>query len=147
MNDPDGVDAGVLARRLDAILTRRRISASQAAREITAAGTKVTHSYISALRNGDRKRPSYEILRAIADYLRVDISYFTDPDPGYQRSEVDEVFAIADSERIRAIAHHATGLSAESYDLIIKLIDKARAAEGLPPVVEDLPPHPHQAEK
>ncbi|MGH8791217.1 MAG: helix-turn-helix domain-containing protein [Stackebrandtia sp.] len=136
--DAEDADPGVLGRRLDALLRRAGVSNAQAARDITSAGVKITHAYIAQLRTGVRRRPNHDKLRALADYFKVSVDYFTGPDSGFDAGEVDELMAIADSERVRTIAHHASGLSAEAQELILTMIDKARRLEGLPPAAADV---------
>ncbi|ADD45062.1 helix-turn-helix domain-containing protein [Stackebrandtia nassauensis] len=150
MNDPrnhssnsDHDDAhsgrGRLARRLDALFVNQGVSNSKVADDLTNAGVKVSHGYLSLLRRDQRDDPSYRLLQALADYFGVTTEYFSGPDPDYQDNEVAAVMEIANAERVRAIAHHASGLSPESVELIQLMIAKARAAEGLPPIEAKAP--------
>lgn len=135
---------GPLARRLDALFVKHGVSNLHVARELAEAGVKVSHGYLSLLRRGQRDDPSYRLLQALADYFGVTAEYFSGPDPSYQDAEVAAVMAIANAERIKAISHHASGLSPESVELIQLMIAKARAAEGLP-AIEPAPPRSDDA--
>lgn len=138
--DPDR--RNLIAARLDALFRgseprgRDEYSLRKVARAINdkAGEAVVSPSYLSLLRRGLRADPSYAKLAAVADYFGVSVDYFLQdsdteaagdpPGPGLAR-------ALQDS-RIAAIALRSDGLSEESLNVILQVVENARKAEQVP---------------
>jgi transcriptional regulator with XRE-family HTH domain len=100
----------------------------------TAAGEKlISVAYLSQLRLGQRAKPSFQVLRAIARFFGVPEAYFSDDFTAAQADEQLEVLRAIRDDRIRAIALRAAGLSERSLEAVQALVENARDIEGLPP--------------
>jgi transcriptional regulator with XRE-family HTH domain len=98
----------------------------------------ISVAYLSQLRLGHRKVPSYEKLQAIAKFFGVDVAYFSDDLAAEQADEQIEIVQALQDAGVRSLALRATGLSEASLDAVKTLIDHIRAQEGLPPADEDI---------
>lgn len=137
---PDHGARGVLATRLDKLFTEKKRPDGQeySYREVSeainaAAGEKaISGNYIWQLRKGTRREPSARRLKLLADFFRVEINYFTGPEPvpGARDEDMRFVTALRDAG-VRDIALRAHGLSDASKATILQMIEMARKAEGL----------------
>jgi transcriptional regulator with XRE-family HTH domain len=90
--------------------------------------------YLSQLRNGDRDKPSYDLLTAICQWFGVPVSYFSDDDAFRRTEEELRVLALMQDTGVRHLAFRASGISEQSLALVTALVEKMRQAEGLPSV-------------
>jgi len=88
--------------------------------------------YLSQLRNGDRAKPSYDLLTAICRWFGVPVTYFSD-DEAFERTDEElRVLALMKDAGVRNLAFRASGISEQGLALVTALIEKMRQAEGLP---------------
>jgi transcriptional regulator with XRE-family HTH domain len=105
-----------------------------------AAGEQVISvQYLSHLRRGERNVPSYEKLKAIAQFFGVDVGYFSDELPTEEADEQAQIVQALRDAGVRSMALRSIGLSDASLDTVMALIDHLRSQEGLPPANEDQP--------
>ena len=84
------------------------------------------------LRTGRRANPSVPLLQALARYFKVPVAYFLDEAVADElSSQLRLLSAIRDSD-IQQLALRSHGLSPESRAALAALIERLRAAEGLP---------------
>ncbi|MEU9889991.1 helix-turn-helix transcriptional regulator [Sphaerisporangium sp. NPDC051017] len=133
-------EPGVLAQRLDHLFKtvhpkgRGPYTLREAARQINEEAGKaiISAAYLSQLRTGEKTRPSYERLSAIARFFGVDVTYFADDEVAVRTdSQLALIAAIRDSG-VRELALRASGLSPETLKAILGMVEQARKIEGLP---------------
>ncbi|MCZ4277752.1 helix-turn-helix domain-containing protein [Rhodococcoides yunnanense] len=118
----------------------RPYSNADVVRGLTAAGHRISKSYMTQLRSGNRINPSEETVAALARFFGVTPDYFYDP--VYQNA-VDSDLATLTQLRntgLRRLSTRAFGLPEESQMLLISMAEKLRASEGLPAVPPDCTP-------
>ncbi|MGH3166929.1 MAG: helix-turn-helix domain-containing protein [Trebonia sp.] len=138
MNE-DALDGkGVIAERLDRLFASvqpldRPYTLREATESINAqAGeTLLSIQYLSQLRNGDRRKPSYDVLQALARFFGVPVTYFSDSEVFERTEEELRVLNLMKDSGIRSLAFRANGISQESLALLSDLLDKLRLAEGM----------------
>lgn len=93
---------------------------------------RVSMPYLSQLRRGQRTRPAGSLIRALARVFDVDEDYFgaevcagTPPN--------DELVGRIAHRHLRRLLVTASGLTADSLNMLVELASRLRAAEGLPP--------------
>ncbi|WP_374116399.1 helix-turn-helix domain-containing protein [Hoyosella sp. YIM 151337] len=142
-DDLDLGDRGLFAERLEELFrsvpdpTGRRYTGSAIARKSSELGYKLGESYLSQLRSGKARTPSFRTVEGIAAAFGVDVRYFLE-DAGQRRSrdEIDMMRLQAD-RTIREAAHRLAGLPESSIVIVNELIKVLRVQQGLPadPVV------------
>jgi len=139
MTGGDRPDKGTIAGRLDRLFESvRPLGRAYTLREVVeginqqAGHSLLSVQYLSQLRNGDRSKPSYDLLTAIARFFGVPVTYFSDDDV-FQRTEEElRVLALMQDSGVRNLAFRAAGISEQSLELVTALVEKMRLAEGLP---------------
>lgn len=140
-------DRGVIAERLDHLFATvypkalgRPYTLREAAEKINAeAGHNlISIAYISQLRKGDKRKPGFEKLSALAKLFGVTADYFTDDEAARKTDEQLTLVAAMRDQGVEHVALRAAGLSAESLRAVLNLMDSARKLEGLP-AIEDEP--------
>jgi transcriptional regulator with XRE-family HTH domain len=110
-------------------------SNKELAEAVRARGVLCTPQYIGQLRAG-KHAPSLEIARALAQVFGVPVDYFSDPDVARSTDrQLANLAALADAG-VTKVALRAAGLSPSALETLHEIIDRIRAAEGLP---ADLP--------
>lgn len=144
MSDSTDEGRGVIAERLDRLFAEvhplgRPYTLKEAVAGINdkAGEPLVSVQYLSQLRKGDRRRPSLEVLQAIAAWFGVRVTYFTDDDVARRTDEELRTLALMRDTGVRSVAFRAAGISQQSLDMVRTLLEKIRAAEGLPPTSGD----------
>ncbi|MFC3690348.1 helix-turn-helix domain-containing protein [Aquipuribacter hungaricus] len=92
-------------------------------------GPTISPSYVWQLRSGTKDNPTMKHLQALASYFGVDVAYFFD---NTVTTRVADELTLLDATRdpaVRAVALHAAGLSPDSVDLVVAVIDAARRLE------------------
>ena len=141
VTEADASREGLIAQRLNQLWKAwqplgREYSLREVARAVNeeAGRSIVSAQYLSDLRRGTRADPSYAILAALARFFHVTPDYFAADDKDAGRSEAElRLLAALQDAGVRSIALHAEGLSAESLSTVADIIQRFRAAEGLPP--------------
>jgi transcriptional regulator with XRE-family HTH domain len=138
----------VIAERLDYLLAtvhppgRGPYLQREVVEGVNAAAGKaiLSKAYLSQLRSGQRAKPSFEILKALARFFGVPEAYFSDD---LTADRIDEQIAVLQAIRddgVRAITLRAHGLSGDALDAVKAIIDNVRRTEHLPPAGQ--PPAP-----
>ncbi|MGL4306844.1 MAG: helix-turn-helix domain-containing protein [Mycobacteriaceae bacterium] len=106
-------------------------SSAEVITALRAEGIKISPPYLSQLRSGSRDNPSYETMRALAGFFRIEIAYFTNDDYAH---ELDTELYWLDQMRnktIQRIVKRTIGLSSAAQQKIILELDRYRIQEGL----------------
>lgn len=139
MTGEDRPDKGMIAERLDRLFASvQPLGRPFTLREVVdgineqAGKSLLSVQYLSQLRNGDRAKPSYDLLTAICRWFGVPVTYFSD-DKVFERTEEElRVLALMKDMGVRNLAFRASGISEQSLALLSAMVDKMRQAEGLP---------------
>jgi transcriptional regulator with XRE-family HTH domain len=99
---------------------------------------RVGGAYLSALRNGTKKRPSMELLAALARHFDKPISYFFDDEGA---GATDQLARLAKNSQVRRLAFRALDLSPEGLAAVSELIEQKLQADqqGRPMSAPDHP--------
>jgi transcriptional regulator with XRE-family HTH domain len=95
-------------------------------------GVSISAGAIQALRTGTRTNPKQQTIQALADFFGVSPAYFFGEEQSAQSHAEVQLRAAMRDAGVRQVAMRAGGLSSASLELITSLIEKVRAAEGLP---------------
>ena len=90
---------------------------------------RVGGAYLSALRNGTKRKPSTELLAALAHHFGVPITYFfSDEPPGTGSDHMErELAKLADNIQVRQLALRALDLSPEGLAQVAGLVERVLA--------------------
>ncbi len=112
---------------------RDEYSPEEVARAINESGKgSISPAYIYMLRKGQRDNPTKRHLELLASFFGVTPAYFFDEEAARRiEQQLDLLAAFRDGE-VRRLAARASGLSPASLTGILKMVDAARAIEGLP---------------
>jgi transcriptional regulator with XRE-family HTH domain len=95
---------------------------------------RVGGAYLSALRNGTKKKPSTELLAALARHFGMPISYFFDEEPAARGDgAAGELARLADNTQVRRLALRALDLTPEGLAEVAELVERVLADEYQPP--------------
>lgn len=138
MTDDDRQGKGIIAERLDRLFeTVQPLGRPYTLREVAegineqAGETLLSVQYLSQLRNGDRRKPSYDVLLAISKWFGVQVTYFSDDETARRTDDELRVLALMKDTGVRTLAFRADGISEQSLAAVLALLDKVRQAEGL----------------
>ncbi|AEF38724.1 hypothetical protein AS9A_0265 [Hoyosella subflava DQS3-9A1] len=137
--DPAGPgDRGLFAERLEELFrsvpdpSGRRYTGSAIARKSTELGYKLGESYLSQLRSGKARTPSFRTVEGIAAAFGVDVRYFLE-DAGRRRNREDiDMMRLQADRTIHEAAHRLAGLPESSITIVNELIKVLRVQQGLP---------------
>jgi transcriptional regulator with XRE-family HTH domain len=139
---PEGADdIGVIARRIEHLFATvyprslgRPYTLREAAEKInTEAGeTLISVAYLSQLRNGDKRHPAFDKLAGVAKLFGVSTDYFLDDETASRTDQQLAALAAMREQGVDRMASRAVGLSANSIQAILGMIENARKIEGLP---------------
>jgi transcriptional regulator with XRE-family HTH domain len=101
------------------------------AEAVQARGVRCTPQYIGQLRAG-KHAPSLEMARALAQVFGVPIDYFNDPSLARSTDQQLTYLAAIQDAGVTKVALRAAGLSPSALEALHEVIDRIRAAEGLP---------------
>jgi transcriptional regulator with XRE-family HTH domain len=132
------VEPGLFARRLEELFRTvpgpngRAYSAKAIAQRSTARGFRLGESYLSQLRSGKAKSPSFRTVEGIAAAFGVDVHYFLEDSAAQRtRTEIDRLRMQADAD-IQLAAFRLAGLSSDKVTVVNELIKVLRQQQGLP---------------
>lgn len=127
-----------LAARLDRLFTTMRPSPDreytheEVAQAIgTSGGPSISATYVWQLRTGRRDNPTKRHLEALAGFFGVAPAYFFDDD---RADEVDRQLALVAAMRdtgVRSVALRASGLSPQSIEALLLMVERVRELEGV----------------
>nr|WP_234974485.1 XRE family transcriptional regulator [Williamsia sterculiae] len=142
--DGPTVDPGLFARRLEELFRTvpgpngRAFSAKAIAARSTERGFRLGESYLSQLRSGKAKSPSFRTVEGIAAAFGVDVHYFLEDRAAQRtRDQIDLMRLQADSN-VQLAAFRLAGLSGDSVSVVNELIKVLRTQQGLPADPPDL---------
>ena len=133
-------DPGVIAERLQYLFENKRkpdgkkYSYREAIRAIEAAGgASISVGYLSQLVTGVRTNPMMDAIQGLAKFFEVPLSYFDAHENTEETNEQLKLVAALRHAGVQDVAMRTVGLPPESVKLILGMIDRVRAVEGLPP--------------
>lgn len=136
--DADALDPGLFARRLEELFRTvpgpngRAYSAKAIAARSTERGFRLGESYLSQLRSGKAKSPSFRTVEGIAAAFGVDVHYFLEDRAAQRtRDEIDLMRLQADTN-VQLAAFRLAGLSSDSVTVVNELIKVLREQQGPP---------------
>lgn len=134
----ESMDPGLFARRLEELFRTvpgpngRAYSAKAIAARSTERGFRLGESYLSQLRSGKAKSPSFRTVEGIAAAFGVDVHYFLEDRAAQRtRDEIDLMRLQADTN-VQLAAFRLAGLSSDSVTVVNELIKVLRDQQGLP---------------
>ncbi|MBB4134374.1 XRE family transcriptional regulator [Gordonia humi] len=136
-------EAGDFALRLDELFRNlpgpdgRPYSAKTIAQRAADRGYRIGESYLSQLRSGKARSPSFRTVEGLAAAFDVDIRHFlTDEDSRRTRDEIEQFRAMADPE-VHRVAKRLAGLPKETIAVVDELVDVLHRRRG-PAAASDL---------
>ncbi|MGU3291353.1 XRE family transcriptional regulator [Williamsia sp. M5A3_1d] len=145
MNDgAESADAGLFARRLEELFRTvpgpngRAYSAKAIAARSTERGFRLGESYLSQLRSGKAKSPSFRTVEGIAAAFGVDVHYFLEDRAAQRTRDQIELMRLQADSSVQVAAFRLAGLSSDSVFIVGELIKVLRAQQGLPADPPDL---------
>lgn len=144
LDDADGPEPGLFARRLEELFRTvpgpngRAYSAKAIAARSAERGFRLGESYLSQLRSGKAKSPSFRTVEGIAAAFGVDVHYFLeDREAQRTRDQIDLLRLQADAD-VQRTALMLAGLPDDSVTIVRELIKVLRAQQGLPAEPDEL---------
>jgi len=98
---------------------------------------KLSPSYLSQLRNGQKTNPSAATVAALARFFKVKPDFFYDDEYAEQMERDLAMLAKLRDSGVHSIAARAFDLSPEARESVSMLVDQLRRYEGLPEGGED----------
>ncbi len=142
--DPESTGAGLFARRLEELFRTvpgpngRAYSAKAIAALSTDHGFRLGESYLSQLRSGKARSPSFRTVEGIAAAFGVDVHYFLEDRAAQRtRDQIERMRMRADTT-VQIAAFGLAGLSSDSVFVVSELIKILRVQQGLPAEPPDL---------
>lgn len=106
-------------------------TSSSVAEALQAQGVSVTSNHIRAMRNGRRNNPSFRLLASLAELFHVPLDYFVDDTVASDvNKSLDALTGMRDSG-VQQVMLRAHGVSKESLEPVLSLLDQIRRIEGL----------------
>lgn len=100
-------------------------------------GIFVTANHISALRAGRRRNPSARLLAGLAGVFGVPIDYFLDAQAAAELQRSLAALAALRGSGVQQLMLRAHGISRQSLDPVLAILDQIRLIEGLDEVGHD----------
>lgn len=137
MSDSGDQDKGIIAERLDRLFNTmtpegRPYTLREAAEGINkkAGRDVVTFQYLSHLRSGLKKNPSYEKLQAIATFFGVKCEYFTDDEVARRTEEEIRILKVMRDNKVKSLAFRAATLGPEDLKLVLDMVNRLPPADS-----------------
>lgn len=106
-------------------------------------GITVTPNHIRALRTGRRRNPSFRLLAGLAEIFHVPLDYFVDDSTAAEVQESLHALVAMRDSGVQQIMMRAHGVSPDSLDTVLALLDQIRRIEGLD-TTDDAATTPHE---
>ncbi|GAA1879322.1 MAG: XRE family transcriptional regulator [Williamsia herbipolensis] len=142
--ESESPEPGLFARRLEELFRTvpgpngRAYSAKAIAARSTERGFRLGESYLSQLRSGKAKSPSFRTVEGIAAAFGVDVHYFLEDRAAQRtRDQIDLLRLQADAD-VQRTALMLAGLPSDSVTIVRELIKVLRVQQGLSAEPEDL---------
>ncbi|MFE2181077.1 XRE family transcriptional regulator [Streptomyces sp. NPDC059455] len=94
---------------------------------------RVGGAYLSALRTGAKKKPSSELLTALARFFGVPTAYLLDEVTAAQTDAEIELAKVAHNLGVRQLALRALELTPEGLAAVTKIVEHVLETDGTPP--------------
>jgi transcriptional regulator with XRE-family HTH domain len=94
-------------------------------------GPTISATYLWQLRKGQRNNPTMRHLEALSKFFGVPPAYFFDDEVSAQIDSELSLLASMRDISVRQVALRASGLSQESIQAIVDMIERVRELEGL----------------
>lgn len=140
MADSGTDDRGVIADRLNKLFQEvqpegRPYKLREVADGINeqAGENLVSMQYLSQLRSGDRRKPSHEVVVALARWFGVKVEYFSDEETARRTDAELRMLNLMKDARVRDLAFRAQDLPDKSFSVLAQLIDQLRRDDDPPP--------------
>ncbi|GAA2060781.1 helix-turn-helix domain-containing protein [Williamsia deligens] len=137
VTDSEASEIGLFARRLEELFRTvpgpngRAYSAKAIAARSTERGFRLGESYLSQLRSGKAKSPSFRTVEGIAAAFGVDVHYFLeDREAERTRDQIDLMRLQADAD-VQRTALLLAGMPSDSVTIVRELIKVLRSQQGL----------------
>ncbi|MFD0636406.1 helix-turn-helix transcriptional regulator [Catenulispora yoronensis] len=91
----------------------------------------ISVAYLSQLRKGDKREPAFNKLAGVAKLFGVSTDYFLDDETAARTDQQLALVAAMREQGVDRVATRALGLSANSLEAILGMIENARKIEGL----------------
>jgi transcriptional regulator with XRE-family HTH domain len=144
--EESGGGSKTFAERLDLLFKathpadRAEVSYQEVAEALAnSGGPSVTPTYLYMLRTGRRSNPRAELIQALARHFKVPAGYFLDDDVAEEYGEQLRLLQAMRDSGTAGLALRAQGLSAESRAALTAILDRLRAADGLPAAQPEAP--------
>ncbi|MFC8640130.1 XRE family transcriptional regulator [[Kitasatospora] papulosa] len=98
----------------------------------------LTAAYIGKLRGPAGDNPSIRVVRLLARFFEVPAGYFVEDDVTERIVGQFQLVQHLHDQGVKNLAMRAAGLSPASKEALLKMIDAARALEGLPETPDTL---------
>ncbi|MGX1759501.1 hypothetical protein ACWIG5_21740 [Streptomyces lydicus] len=136
---------GRLVRKIDVRLNelitalypdeRKRPGYSKLAKEIReATGGAISGTYLWELATGKKRNVTLDQLDVLAEYFGVPLEYFFNDDVAERVSAQLKLAVALRDTKVRNLALRADGLSAESLDALLTMVNQARRLQNLAPI-------------
>ncbi|MDI6892720.1 MAG: helix-turn-helix transcriptional regulator [Actinomycetota bacterium] len=91
-------------------------------------GSKISPAYLQNLRKGTYKNPTYEKIKALADFFGVLPCYFYNEEAArkYYEQDCEELKKMLADPQIKEIALRATEIDDQTKTMVLQLIKKAK---------------------
>ncbi|MEU1221277.1 hypothetical protein [Streptomyces microflavus] len=99
----------------------------------------LTAAYIGKLRGPDGDNPTIRVVRLLARFFEVPAGYFVEDDVTARIIQQFSFVQRLHDEGVQSIAMRSVGLSPASQEAVLKMVEAARALEGLPPDPKPVP--------
>ena len=93
-------------------------------------GVSITAAYLSQLRRGRRTNPSRNVLEALADFFRVNSSYFFGPQTDDGIADQLDIQVVLRNPQVRLLATRAADLPPESLHALVMITEEMRRLHG-----------------
>ena len=146
------VSQGLFASRLEELFRTvpgpngRAFTAKAIAQRSTALGFRLGESYLSQLRSGKAKSPSFRTVEGISAAFGVDVHYFLEDEAAQRTRDQIHLMRLQADTKVQMAAFRLAGLSPDSVNMVNELIKVLRVQQGLPADPPELPVDSREAE-
>lgn len=138
MADAGTPDRGILAERLDRLFeTVQPLGRPYSLREVAdgvnkqAGKTLLSFQHVAQLRKGERKRPGYDVVFALAKFFQVPASYFTDDETFQETDDQLRILNLMRDANRRKMVEKSVGMTEQQFAAVLEMIDGMQKANRL----------------
>lgn len=134
-----GTAPGELARRVQWLFeTKRKPDGKKYSQRDVARAGSLSPTTVSRICSGENPNPSMEILGAFAKTFGVPFQYFDLTESAEQEERRIKLDQALETSGVEGIALRSMDLTPKSVELIVSMLDRVRAMEGLPAIKDSL---------